>query len=443
LSTGHRAKGKGQNTVKAVATMPVLRNVRRLRLRSSYRLSVKSFGFFTLPLYAAETSAVTAAISRLLFCVLSSLLFALCTMFFASYSYGATPEEDYKKIQKDIKKQKEKLRKFEKRERSILADIEKTNKELSAVEVELRRYKERRRSIESEIAKVTAEISISRSVIEKHREWIKSKLKAMQKHGESGDIVMVFSSTDDVSQLMRGLKNLEYVVLYEHRVMNHYKDNLKGLSERERYLAMLRHELIENERKVRDRERALAEKKREKEQALAYARKEKASHEKMLRELQEASKRLLEIIRESEKTDTYTARGFGGLKARLPWPVEGKIALNYGYQRDPQFNTPLFRNGIYIQTGSNLVAKAVHSGKIVFAEWFKGYGQLMIVNHGDGYHTLYGSLSEIFHRVGDIIKKGQVIGRVGSSGIMNEPGLYFELRYKGKPLDPLQWLEKR
>jgi septal ring factor EnvC (AmiA/AmiB activator) len=206
---------------------------------------------------------------------------------------------------------------------------------------------------------------------------------------------------------------------------------------------MLRQELIENEKKVREKERTLAEKKREKEQVLAYARKEKSSHEKMLRELKEASKKLLEIIRESEKADAYSGKGFPGLKGRLPWPVEGKVALNYGFQRDPQFHTPLFRNGIFIQAGADLFAKAVHSGKIVFAEWFKGYGQLMIVNHGDGYHTLYGSLAEIFSKVGDIIKKGQVIGRVGNSGIMNEPGLYFELRYRGKPLDPLQWLVKR
>ena len=85
----------------------------------------------------------------------------------------------------------------------------------------------------------------------------------------------------------------------------------------------------------------------------------------------------------------------------------------------------------------------MHGGKVVFAEWFKGYGQMVIINHGDGYHTLYGSLSEIFTKVGDIIKGKQAVGRVGKSGLLTSPGLYFELRYKGKPLDPLQWLQRR
>jgi len=67
----------------------------------------------------------------------------------------------------------------------------------------------------------------------------------------------------------------------------------------------------------------------------------------------------------------------------------------------------------------------------------------VIIKHGSGYHTLYGNLSEIFSHVGDIIKENQIIGKVGTSGILNAPGLYFEVRYKGKPLDPVQWLKRK
>jgi septal ring factor EnvC (AmiA/AmiB activator) len=339
--------------------------------------------------------------------------------------------------------QKEKLEKVKRREHSVLTDIEKVNKDLSQVEAELRRYRRQVRSTESAISKVEAEISLIESKIQRQREWIKRKLRAMQKYGQSGEIVMLLSDTDDISRLMRSWKSLQYITAYEHRVMTIYKDSLKDLNEKEKQLMMLKAELMENEEKVRAKEKFLVEKKKDREVLLASVRKERASYERMLEELKEASKRLLEIIRESEKSGVYDAKGFSRFKGRLPWPVDGKLALPYGSQRDPQFNTPIFRSGIYIQTGDNLLAKAIHSGRVVFAEWFKGYGQLVIVNHGGGYHTLYGSLSEIFSKVGDIIKIGQTIGRVGSSGILNAPGLYFELRYKGKPLDPLQWLKKR
>ncbi|MEW6214492.1 MAG: peptidoglycan DD-metalloendopeptidase family protein [Nitrospirota bacterium] len=389
-----------------------------------------------MPLYAAETSVVTAAVSRLLLYVLSFLLFA-------SFCYAATPREEYKKIQSEIKIHKEKLEKVEKREHSILADLEKTNRQISQVEAELGKYRKKLMDTGSEISKVEAEISLSRSNIERQREWIKRKLRAMQKYGQSGDIVMLLSGAEDISQLTRGWKSLQYITAYENRALNIYKDNLKGLSEKEKRLMTLKSELMKNEGKVRAEEAALTEKRKDKEVLLASIRKEKTSYAKMLKELKEASKKLLEIIRESERVDTYSAKGFSGLKGRLPWPVEGKVAIPYGSQRDPQFNTPVFRSGIYIQSGADYFAKAVYNGKVVFAEWFKGYGQLVIVTHGDGYHTLYGSLSEIFSKVGDIIKAEQTIGRVGNSGILNAPGLYFEVRYKGKPLDPLQWLKKR
>jgi septal ring factor EnvC (AmiA/AmiB activator) len=220
------------------------------------------------------------------------------------------------------------------------------------------------------------------------------------------------------------------------------------LNEKEKQLVSLKKELIKNTEKVRAEEASLAEKKQRKEMLLASVKKEKSSSAKMLRELENASKKILEIIRESEKVEkeketTFAGKDFASRKGKLPWPVEGKVAIPYGSQKDPQFNTPIFRSGAYIQASADSSARAVHTGKVVFSEWFKGYGQLVIVNHGNGYHTLYGSLSEIFARVGDIIKERQPVGKIGDSGLLSTPGLYFEVRYKGKPLDPLQWLQRR
>jgi septal ring factor EnvC (AmiA/AmiB activator) len=368
---------------------------------------------------------------------------AVCFLLFASFCYAATPHEEYKRIQKEIDSHKGKLKEVKRRESSILNDLEKTNRQFNIVEAELRKYRKKFMNTESNISKVEAEIALNKSSIEKRREWIKRKLRAMQKYGHTADIVMLFLSADDVSQMMRSGKSLQYIASYEHRVLNTYKENLEGLQEKDRQLMGLKTELIKNKGKVRAEEASLAEKKEEKEMLLASVKKEESSYTKMLKELKDASKRLLEVIRKTEKADTFSAEGLSKLKGKLPWPVEGKVSIPYGSQKDPQFNTPIFRSGAYIQSGADSFAKAVYNGKVVFAEWFKGYGQLVIITHGNGYHTLYGSLSEIFTKVGDIIKIKQIIGRVGNSGILNAPGLYFEVRYKGKPLDPIQWLKKR
>jgi len=371
------------------------------------------------------------------------LLLALCSVLFVSFCYSATPQEEYKRIQKQIHEHKKKLEKAKRREHSILSELEMTNKQLNDVEAELRKYRKTLSNTELRIAKVESDISINRDDIERRKEWIRRKLRATYKYGQTPETVMLYLTSDDLSQMMRRGKSLQYITVYEHRVLNTYKANLEVLQEKENQLVKLKRDLIRNRENVRVEEVSLAEKKKDKEILLASVKNEEYSYKKMLSELKDASKRLLEVIRETEKTDTFSAEGLSKLKGKLPWPVQGKVAIPYGSQRDPQFNTPIFRSGTYIQSIGDSAAKAVYNGKVVFAEWFKGYGQLVIVNHGNGYHTLYGSLSEIFTKVGDIIKVNQAIGRVGNSGILNAPGLYFEIRYKGKPLDPFQWLKKR
>jgi murein hydrolase activator len=376
------------------------------------------------------------------------LLFAFFPMFCPSFSHASSPHEEYKKIQKEMKTHKEKLESAKRRESSILSDLESTSRQLRDVENSLKRYKNQLGNTESKIAQVEDDIARNKSTIDNLREWIKRKLRVIHRYGLNSEVFMLFLSAEDISELVRTGKYLQYITAYEHGILKTYKGALESLTEKEKQLIGLRKELSRNKEKVQAEEESLEEKKNKKESLLATVKKEKTTHTRMLREMEESSQRLLDIIRESEKADkekeeTFSTRSFAGLKGKLPWPVDGKVVIPYGSQKDPQFNTPIFRSGSYIKSNADAVAKAVHSGKVVFAEWFKGYGQLVIVNHGDGYHTLYGSLSEIFTKVGDIIKGKQAVGRVGSSGLLNAPGLYFELRYKGKPLDPAQWLQRR
>ena len=369
----------------------------------------------------------------------------LFVLLFSSVSAGATHEEEYRKLQEKMSEQKRKLSEAQERESSILSEIEGVNMRLDKIETALSRYRKDLRRTEADISSVTSEIEKTKGVLEKQKEWLKRKLMVMHKFGYSGDMLVLLMSAGDISQMMRIWKYLENITLYEHKILGDYRDNLKRFNEKYERLRVLKAELKTNTDKVRNKEDELAGERQSKVVILSSVRKEKASRQRMIAELKEASRRLLDLIEKSSKTDTYTGSGAGFTRVRgkLPWPAEGKIAVAYGSQKDPQFSTPVFRNGVHIQTPANSEARAVYEGKVIFAEWFKGFGQLVIINHGNGYHTLYGNLSEIFSHVGDIIKGSQAIGKVGTSGILNAPGLYFEIRYKGKPLDPAQWLKQR
>ena len=147
---------------------------------------------------------------------------------------------------------------------------------------------------------------------------------------------------------------------------------------------------------------------------------------------------------EKEKVPkSITGKGFRRVKGHLPWPISGKVVVPYGKHTDPKFNITVFKNGIEIKAVRREKPKAIAGGRVVYADWFKGYGLLLIINHGSGYHSLYGNLSEIFHEPGDIINKGTAIGKVGESSLLNIPTLYFEIRHKGRPVDPMQWLERK
>ena len=365
---------------------------------------------------------------------------ALCIL--PTLASAETPKDQYRKIQKDMESHKEKLEQAKRHERSVLEELDAVNRRLVAIEADLKKQQRRIRQTEYEIGNVEKEIVVIRGEMDKKKAWLKRRLRAMQRYGQSADLVFLLAATDDVPGLMRRWKYLERITWRERQVIDEYDKNLKVLNEKEKQLQALQMRLKRDGERIQLTEATLSEKKKDREVILASVRKEKSSHEKLLRELQEASQRLLEIIRKLDEKETYEGKGFAALKGSLSWPVNGRVAVPYGSHRDPQFNTPVFRNGIHIKTDDDS-AKAVYGGKVVFADWFKGYGNLIIVNHGEGYHTLYGNLSETFLKVGDIIKGKDVIGRVGESGMLNAPSLYFEVRYKGKPLDPMQWLKRK
>ena len=360
-----------------------------------------------------------------------------------SISLGVPTELDYKKIQERIDEEKKKLSAAQEREASVLNELDAVNKTLNIAETDLKKYRSSQKQTEAAISSLNIEMERIKRSLERQKNWIRRKLRSMNRLGYGGDALTQVLSAEDTAQLMRTWKYLEYITLYEQKILKTYRENLLKLDTEQKKLEALRLELQARQDKVKSKEAELAEKKKEKETILYSVRTEKATRQKMISELKEASRRMLEIIRESAKTDEYEGKGFTQLKGKLLWPAEGRIAIPYGSHKDPQFDTPVFRNGIHIQTESSSEARAVYSGKVIFAEWFKGFGQLVIINHGSGYHTLYGNLSEIFSKVGDIIKEKQVIGKVGTSGVLNAQGIYFEIRYKGKPLDPAQWLKKK
>lgn len=128
---------------------------------------------------------------------------------------------------------------------------------------------------------------------------------------------------------------------------------------------------------------------------------------------------------------------FDQLKGKLTLPVKGEVTNHFG---TPRPDSTVLWKGLFLRTSSGQAVKAIAAGRVVFADWLRGFGNLLIVDHGKGYMSLYGNNETLYKQVGDVLRGGDTIAAVGNSGGNENSGLYFELRHESKPLDPLRWL---
>ena len=148
------------------------------------------------------------------------------------------------------------------------------------------------------------------------------------------------------------------------------------------------------------------------------------------------------LTRDDPAPDTPPPPGsLGTLKGLLDAPVKGKITNFFGPFKNTRYNVMNFRSGIDFKSERGEPVQAVFGGKVLFADWFKGYGNMLIIDHGHNYCTLYAHVEELFKQKGDAVEAGEVIATVGDSGTLSGPGLYFEVRHHGKPEDPQQWIK--
>ena len=241
----------------------------------------------------------------------------------------------------------------------------------------------------------------------------------------------------------------------------------EGLAERKSRLEARQKELT-GLRSEAEEERAEADREAAKRQALlARVKDERAYHDRMVGELSEAARRLEAFIRDLQERqrqggggqgDRRPSRpvapgaadrqlawrvgtGFAGLRGRLAWPADGRVVGEYGAQVHPRFGTKTFRNGIDIDVAEGTSIAAVSPGQVLYTGWFRGYGNLIIVDHGGEYYTLYAHAANIRVAEGDEVKQGQVIGTVGDTGSLQGPRLYFEVRHGGQATGSrAQWL---
>jgi murein hydrolase activator len=370
-------------------------------------------------------------------------------------------QRDLQQTQKRLKEERQKAADARKREASVLSELEAIDQRLTEKRKQVGAIDGRMRKAQADIGDLQAEIGRLQSRRSGQEEVLGRRLRALYKlQAQGGVLPIVLSGDDPVAQAVQ-LRHLTTLATVDARLIREYRVTSEVLADRKsrmeargRELASLKSE-AEQERAEFDQEAA------KRRALLSKVQDERAYHDRMVGELSDATRRLEAFIRDLQEKqrravakvpppsrparppapgDTSPGTGFAALRGRLTWPADGRVVAEYGPQVNPRFGTKTFRNGIDIEAteGSNIVS--VFPGHVVYTGWFRGYGNLIIVDHGGEYYTVYAHAADIRVAEGDEVKQGQIIGTVGDTGSLQGPRLYFEVRHEGKPQDPAQWL---
>jgi septal ring factor EnvC (AmiA/AmiB activator) len=355
-------------------------------------------------------------------------------------------EQRLTRINGQIKDLKSRLDAEARKETSILSSLARINLNKSIVERELAAQNVELERGRAELAAIQANIRTLRSGIERERVSMERTLVTLYKFGRV-DFFQFLLQARDIETYAAESKHLSLLARGQDEIVAGYLATLEELRAAESALESKQADLAVMARAAKLKRQELETEARKNATMVREIRQNRTTYQQTLQELSESAEELQKLMDKIISQEWVLPAAWVPLyerRGRLPWPIEGPVITAFGFEKNPNFNTVVMNKGVEISPGQGKsLILAVHPGKVVYADYFQGYGNLLIVDHGMTYYTLYGHCSEFLAAVGEMVRAGQPLAVVGDTGSLKGECLYFELRYKTKALDPLQWLKRR
>lgn len=360
-----------------------------------------------------------------------------------------------------IQEKRKRADEAEKKWESVLQGIQSLDERLIRHRQDRRDINQKLRRKDREIEEITAKLSAMRAGIQGRRDAILSRLRAQYMEGRFGYVKALLAS-DSYGDLQRRAQYLSTVSRRDYELLETFRTDMARMEKVEHQRAEARAGMLAFKEDIEKKLSDIRTLQKEKKAYLGKIRHEKDSYQRAVKELERSASRLDNLLQELETRRRAMAIApptapspptamtppaplslRRAVRGMLPWPVEGKVVSFFGRQKHPTFDTYVQRKGIEIRTSEGSLIHAVMPGSVVYADWLKGYGLVIIVDHANGFFSLYAHASKILARVGEQVVEGQAIGETGDTGMIGENTLYFELREGAEPVDPLYWLAKR
>jgi len=349
-------------------------------------------------------------------------------------------------VEREIVRFNRELDSMKTRKKTIVNELMEAACRVELVHTELNKLNLHMSVCESEIIALKERIRILKEEIEEDKIKLAGRLRRIYKMGKGGYLKSLLG-TDDVKSLMFGFRYVLFFANRDVKIINETKTDIRELSEHRVKLGQTQSLAESLKRENTEKKAALKTLLRKKEILLARINTDEKYHMALIQDLEKTSIALEEIITGLQNKNIQADENkiifplFSLCREKLPWPVKGKVTDHFGKKKDYRFGTYTVRNGIDIMCKPDTPIRAVHDGFVVFSDWFKNYGRLIIIDHQLGYYSLYSHASRIDVTVGRFIRENEVIGMTGDTGLLGTSYLHFEIRKKSKPLNPLEWLE--
>ena len=367
----------------------------------------------------------------------ATLILLLC---FAVAHSQTSRNADLDRIRGEISKLRSRLSDVRAQTQTAERELEEVDLELGIRTRELEIATRMEADLVQQLHEIENQIAGLAPRIAQQKEFLARRLAALYRLGGL-TYMRVLLSIDDRQDPLQAMSMLSYLVSRDSRAITRFQTTREQLRLRYADLADRQLRLRQMQSVVEQRRRQVAATRAQKATLLASLRLQGSESERQLSDLEEKAKRLERLIELlSQKAGISAATDIRSVQGALNWPVDGKVVEHFGVQRNVKFSTVTFNNGIKIAAPAGAEVRAIFPGTVLFAQWFKGYGNLIILDHGNRVFSLYGNLKSPGVAVGDRIDAGQAIAGVGEAEDAQSGYLYFEIRQDNKPEDPQAWL---
>jgi septal ring factor EnvC (AmiA/AmiB activator) len=351
-------------------------------------------------------------------------------------------QKELQALRKKIALQEKTISMVGAKESTVLRHLQKIGTQLKFKERELTIYQLSYKVNQKKILSLVQRYKKAEQKLKYHKNVLGLRLRSIYKEGPVYPLKIIFSS-NNVTDLLQQIKYMNLIARQDSELLYEYKNKLEHIKEDKRSLFAARAKIIKLKEKTILKKKEIERAKKIKSKFLKKIKEKKSLNIKTRKELVAASNNLNKLIKKLlVKLVSGEGLEISDKKGRLKLPLNGRILNKFGRKRVKEYDSYIVYNGINVQAKKGSSVKAIFDGKILYAGELEGYGNLVIVGHGNEYHSLYGHLDDITVSVDKVVKTGEIIGLSGDSDSIEGEVLYFELRRNGKPIQPLPWFRR-